>query len=170
MNIGIRNDGGTIEGEQIIGVGIASNNDSFSIDMSRINQKLNEIQDFLSKNQEPFVKHVNMGITNNHGTIKGRQIVGVGTASNKDDVSKDMKTVLLELGEVQDLLLKNQESLNNALRLLETVTSIRSDLSDSPPNKNAAKEKIDKLASVISSMAILVTKANELKSAIPGLF
>jgi len=172
MNIGITNNGGTIEGGQIVGVGTASINDDETLeDMDRVHQKLNEIQNILSKNQEQSVKQINIGIRNEGGVIKGRQIVGVGTALNNGSVSTDIKTAISELDEIQEILLKNQESINYVIKLLlETVTSIRSDLNKSPPNKSVATEKLDKLASIVSSMAILANKANELKNVITGLF
>ena len=105
---------------------------------------------------------MNSGITNIGGTITGKQIVGVGNAY----LGEGMSGVFEKLDEIDAVLSKNQQSLDNIAELKETVSSIRSDLNEKNPKKEAIGTKIDKLISSASSATNLVLKLSALKTAI----
>ncbi|MGB7570681.1 MAG: hypothetical protein WBL87_02880, partial [Methanothrix sp.] len=82
------------------------------------------------------------------------------------EASRDLSKIDSQFEEIAAILLKNQESIANIAELLEKVFSVRSDLNGDNPNKEAIGEKINTIASSVSSVTKLVTKLNALKEAI----
>jgi hypothetical protein len=110
-------------------------------------------------------------IMNGNSTILGGQIV-VGhnsKAISKGDINvvrKNSNDLDKQLNEVALNFLGYKDSLDNTAEILEILYSLRDDLKNSNPNKDAIGEKFNKLISSASSITSLLTAVNALKTAV----
>ena len=106
-----------------------------------------------------------------NGDINGKYIaIGKNPKIYATDHSNDRNEIITKLDEIDQMLTKYKDHLDNALELKNDISMIKDELNKISPNKISIDTKIDKLASTVSSVAQIADAINMLKIAICGFF